>query len=95
MLQPAFGDRIEHVMGQELSRLPWGATVVVISSQVTADFQRSLLRFARSGGASRFVLVAIGDTPELFPEIRKRFAVYHLSGEEKWDAIESIHLDHL
>lgn len=95
MLQPAFGERIERMIGHELSRLPWGATVVVITSRVTADFQRSLLRMARSGGAKRFVVVAIGEKPELFPDIRKRFAVYHLSGEEAWDVIESIHLDRI
>lgn len=95
MLQPAFGDRIEKMIGRELSRLPWGATVVIITSHVTADFQRSLLRMARSGGAKRFVLVAIGEKPELFADIRKRFSVYHLSGEEAWDAIESIHLTRL
>ena len=92
MLQPAFGERIEHMISKELSRLPWGATVVVITSDVSADFQRSLLRMARSGGAKRFVLVAIGEQPVLFADIRKRFSVYHLSGEEAWDVIQSIHL---
>lgn len=95
MLQPAFGDRIERMIGRELSKLPWGATVVIITSHVTADFQRSLLRMARSGGAKRFVLVAIGEKPELFADIRRRFSVYHLSGEEGWDVIESIQLDRI
>lgn len=93
MLQPAFGDNIQTMIGQELSRLPWGATVVVITSSFSADFQRSLLRMTRKGGAARFVIVAIGDTPELFPEVRKRFQVYHLNGEEAWDEIESIQLE--
>ena len=93
MLQPAFGDNIQTMIGRELSRLPWGATVVVISAHLTPDFQRSLLRMARSGGASRFVIVTIGEVPELFPDIRKRFQVYHLSGEEAWDEIESIQLN--
>ena len=95
MLQPAFGDNIQTMIGQELSRLPWGATVVIITSHVSADFQRSLLRMARSGGAGRFVIVAIGEVPELFPEVQKRFDVYHLNGEEAWDVIESIHLERL
>lgn len=95
MIQPIFGDKIEKMISQELSRLPWGATVVVISSNITADFQRSLLRMARSGGSGRFVLVAIGDVPELSPEVRKRFSAYHLNGEEAWDEIESIQLDRL
>lgn len=92
MLQPAFGDKIETMIGQELSRLPWGATIVVITSHVSADLQRSLLRMARSGGAKRFVIVAIGEQPTLFPEVRRRFATYHLSGEEAWDEISAIHL---
>lgn len=95
MLQPAFGDNIQTMIGQELSRLPWGATVVVITSHVSADFQRSLLRMARNGGAGRFVIVAIGEVPELFPEVQKRFDVYHLDGEEAWDVIESIQLNRL
>lgn len=95
MLRPAFGDTIQVMIGQELSRLPWGATVVVITSHVSPEFQRSLLRMARSGGAKRFVIVAIGEEPELFPDVRKRFDVYHLNGEEAWDVIESIQLDRL
>lgn len=93
MLQPAFGDNIQKMIGQELSRLPWGATIVVITAHASPDFQRSLLRMARSGGAARFVIVSIGEVPELFPEVQKRFQVYHLNGEEKWDEIESIQLD--
>lgn len=95
MLQPAFGENIQTMIGQELSRLPWGSTVVVITSHVSPDFQRSLLRMARSGGAGRFVIVAIGDEPELFPDVRKRFQVYHLSGEEAWDELETIQLNPL
>lgn len=93
MLKPAFGDNIQTMISQELSRLPWGATAVIITSDVSADLQRSLLRMARSGGAARFVIVAIGQQPELSPDVRKRFAVYHMSGEETWDAIESIQLN--
>ncbi|MCO5216722.1 MAG: DUF58 domain-containing protein [Thermomicrobiales bacterium] len=95
MLQPAFGERIEKMMSRELHHLPWGATAVIVTSQVTPNFQRALLRMARSGGAKRFVILAIGEVPELFPEVRKRFDVYHLSGEEEWDAIQSIQLTRL
>ena len=95
MLQPAFGDRIERMLSQELHRLPWGATAVIITSQVTATFQRSLLRLARSGGSARFVIVAIGERPDIFPEVARRFAIYHLDGEEAWDAIDSIDLSRL
>ena len=95
MLKPAFGDKIEKMIGQELSRLPWGATVVVITSHASAEFQRSLLRMARKSGASRFVIGVIGEQPELFPEIRKRIPVYHLDGEEAWDEIQSIQFKRL
>lgn len=95
MMQPVYGDKIEVMISQELHRLPWGSSVVVITSQASASFQRALLRLARSGGAKRYVIVVIGEKPELFPEIRKRFAVYLLSEEEKWDEIESIRLDRL
>lgn len=95
MIRPAFGDKIETMISQELSRLPWGATVVVITSDVSPDFQRSILRMARSGGASRFVILAIGEKPTLFPDVQKRISVHHLSGEEAWDVIESVQLNRL
>lgn len=95
MLQPAFGDRIEHMLGQELHRLPWGATAVVVTSQVSANFQRTLLKLSRNGGSKRFVIVAIGERPELFPEVRRKFDVYHLAGEEEWNAIQAIQLHRL
>lgn len=92
MLAPAFGDRIEKMISEELSRLPWGASIVVVTSRVSPELQRTLLRLARAGGVQRFVLVAIGEQPELVPEIRRRVAVYHLGMEETWDVIERIQL---
>lgn len=95
MMQPAFGDRIEKMLSQELRKLPWGASIVVITSQVTADLQRTLLRLARTGGAQRFVIITLGDVPNLVPEVRRRFAVYHYATEEAWDVIERISLTRL
>lgn len=93
MLLPAFGDRIEQMISEELPRLPWGASIVIITSRVSAEMQRSLMRMARSGGAQRFVLIAIGEEPPaLMPEFRRRVAVYHMGMEETWDVIESIQL---
>jgi hypothetical protein len=66
--------------------------VVLITSGLTAELQRSLLRVSRASGAGRFVIIAVGERPELFPDVRRKFAVYHLGGEEKWDAIEHIQL---
>lgn len=93
MLAPAFGDRIEKMLSEELPRLPWGASVVLITSRIPPKMQRTLLRLARSGGAQRFVLIVIADEPPaLVPELRRRMAVYHLGMEESWDVIQNIQL---
>lgn len=94
-LAPALSDRIERMVSEEISRLPWGASIVIISSRLTPELQRTLLRLTRSGGAQRFVIIAIGDIPELVPEFRKRVAVYHLGMEETWNVIEHIQLTRL
>lgn len=89
-LVPAFGDRIERMVMEELPRLPWGSTVVIVTCRVTEGLQRSLLRLARNSGTQRFVIVAIGVQPTLLPDIRRRIPVYHLSDEEAWDTIDRI-----
>jgi uncharacterized protein (DUF58 family) len=91
-ISPAFGDKIGGMIAEEIVRLPWGASVVLITSGLSAELQRSLLRVSRASGAGRFVIIAVGERPELFPDVRRKFAVYHLGGEEKWDAIEHIQL---
>jgi uncharacterized protein (DUF58 family) len=94
MLSPAFGDRIEQVIVQELPRLPWGAAIVIITCKVTESLQRTLMRIARSSGSQRCVLVVVGDDElTLLPEVRKRVATYRVSGKEAWDVIEHITLD--
>ncbi len=89
-LVPAFGDRIERMVMEEMPRLPWGSTVVIVTCRVTEGLQRSLLRLVRNSGAQRFVIVAIGTQPTLLPDLRRRIPVYHLSDEESWDTIEQI-----
>jgi len=92
MLVPAFGERIERMVVDELARLPWGSTVVIITCRVTEGMQRSLIRLGRNSGTKRFVIVAIGDNPILVPELRRRIPVYHLGGEESWDSIQHMTL---
>jgi len=92
MLMPAFGERIERMVVEELPRLPWGSTIVIVTCRVTEGMQRSLLRLARSSGTQRFVIIAIGATPELVPDLRRRLPVYHLSDEEAWNEIQHITL---
>ncbi|HEV2127798.1 MAG TPA: DUF58 domain-containing protein [Thermomicrobiales bacterium] len=95
MIAPAFGARIEQMMTEEIPRLPWGASMVVVTCRVTPTMQRMLLRLARSTGNQRVVLVAIGDRPELLPELRRRVPVYHLGRQERWDELEQITLQPL
>lgn len=92
MIAPAFGERIEQMMTEEIPRLPWGASMVVITCRVTPTMQRMLLRLARSTGSQRVVLVVIGDRPELLPELGRRVPVYHVGTQERWDEIEQITL---
>jgi uncharacterized protein (DUF58 family) len=89
-LTPAFGDRIERMVVEELPRLPWGATVVIVTCRVTDGLQRSILRLVRNSGTQRYVIVAIGVQPTLLPELRRRVPVYHLSDGESWETIERI-----
>lgn len=91
-ISPAFGDKIGAMIGEEMARLPWGASVVLITSSLSAELQRSLLRSARASGAARFVIITVGDRPELSPEVRRKFTVYNLGREEAWDAIGKIGL---
>ena len=92
MLMPAFGERIERMVVEELPRLPWGSTIVIVTCRVTEGMQRSLLRLARTSGTQRFVIIAIGAKPELVPDLRRRLPVYHLSDDEAWDEIQHITL---
>jgi uncharacterized protein (DUF58 family) len=93
LLAPAFGQRIEEMIAAELSRLAWGTSIVVITCRVSVELQRALLRLSRVAGGQRFVLLAVGERPELAPELRRRVAVHHLSGDERWETIESIVLE--
>jgi uncharacterized protein (DUF58 family) len=92
MLTPAFGDRIERMIVEEMPRLPWGASVVVITCRVSEELQRALLRMSRASGSQRFVLVVIGEEPKLVADLRRRIAVYRIGEEEAWDVIERIAL---
>jgi hypothetical protein len=77
-------------------RLPWGASIVTITSQLSADLQRSLLRTARASGARRFVVIVVDEErPEMFPEFRRKFAVYYLGTKEAWDVIQQVRLTRL
>lgn len=95
-LSPMYGDSIGRMISEEIVRLPWGASVVLITSQLGPDLQRALLRTARASGARRFVAIVVDEErPEMFPEFRRTFAVYYLGTKEAWDVIQQIRLTRL
>jgi uncharacterized protein (DUF58 family) len=95
LLQSVYGDRIERLVVDEVPKLPWGATIVIVTTNVTETMQRTLLRLARTSGNGRFVLIALGDVPQLLPDLRRRLTVYHHGAEETWDVIQRIALTRL
>jgi uncharacterized protein (DUF58 family) len=94
MLVPAFGDRIEQMVVAEIPRLSWGTTIVIITCNVTDSLQRSLQRLIRNG-AGRFVLIAVGEKPDLLPELQRRLICYYLPEEEAWDVVERLTLERI
>lgn len=89
-LVPGTGFRIEEALVREGAALPWGATVVVVTPNVTAGLQRALARLARGGHHP--VLVCCGKEPALDPALRRRLTTYHIGGEETWRALETLDL---
>ena len=90
LMQSVYGDRIERLVVDEVPKLPWGATIVIVTTNVTETMQRTLLRLARASGNGRFVLIALGEIPEILPDLRRRLSVYHHGAEESWDVIQRI-----
>lgn len=68
-LIPYTGQRIEALIDGEARRLPWGATIVVVTSYVTAALEETLATLHRTGHAITLVAVAsstsLSDTPGL------------------------------
>lgn len=77
MLIPHTGNRVEILIAEEARRLPWGATVVVVTGRVTDGLEDELARLHRTGHA--ITLIAFGAKPDL-PE-QPGFRV-HWMGEE-------------
>lgn len=95
-IAPMHGEGIGKMISDEIVRLPWGASIVLITSQLSPNVQKSLLRTSRATGARRFIAIVVDDErPELLPEFRRKFAVYFLGTKEAWDVIEQIRLTRL
>ncbi len=84
-IQSYFGSTLEDVIQTERSRLPAGATVVVISSTVTDLLLDTLAYIKQSGHA--VTILFVGDTP--LPTRLAGLTVYHLGGKETWKNLEA------
>jgi len=62
-VSPFATSSIEHLLTTESPRLPWGATVVVVTAVVTTGLEATLLRLKEGG--RKLVLIALGsDAPD-------------------------------
>ncbi len=79
-IQSYFGSPMEDLIRAERTRLPAGATVVLITSSISDPLLDTLGRVRSAGHA--VTILFVGDTP-----IAKHLAgisVYHIGGEETW-----------
>src|SRR6266566_806284 len=79
-IQSYFGSSLEDLIQAERTRLPAGATVVVVTSTVSDPLLDSLSRVKQSGHA--VTILYVGDAP-----LAAKLAgvtVYHIGGEETW-----------
>ena len=79
-IQSYFGSSIEELIQIERTRLPAGATVVVVTSTVSDPLLDVLSRVKRSGHA--VTILHIGDAP--LSMTLGGLTVYHVGGEETW-----------
>jgi hypothetical protein len=84
-VQSYFGNAIEDVIKVERTRLPAGATVVVVTSTVSDPLLDILERVRQSGHA--VTLLFIGDGPP--PRRLAGVSIYHLGGENTWKELVS------
>ena len=79
-IQSFYGSTIEDLIQAERSRLPAGATVVVVTSTISDPLLDSLTRVRQSGHA--VTMLYVGDTP--LPSRLGGITVYHIGGENTW-----------
>jgi uncharacterized protein (DUF58 family) len=79
-IQSYFGSSIEELIHIERTRLPAGATVVVVTSTVSDPLLDTLSRLKQSGHA--VTILYVGDSP--LSTTLGGVTVYHIGGEETW-----------
>ncbi len=80
-IQPFFGSSIEEVLQVERTRLPSGATVVVVTTTISDSLIDTLARIRQGGHAVSILFV--GDSP--LPIKVAGVTVYHIGGEDTWN----------
>lgn len=88
MMIPHTGQRVETLIAEEARRLPWGATVVVVTGRVTEGLEDELARLYRTGHA--ITLIAFGQKPDL-PE-RAGFRVHWLGEDLTLEGLAELQL---
>jgi hypothetical protein len=71
---------IDRLLLSEASRLPWGSTLIVVTSVVTADLLAALVRLHDVG--RRLVLVSLEDEPSLPYTLPPGILVHHLPARD-------------
>nr|BBH94180.1 hypothetical protein KTA_23790 [Thermogemmatispora argillosa] len=85
-VEPYYGDPIEVVINAERTHLPFGATVILVTSTINEALLTVLERLQRSGHS--VCLLPIGQVPVTkVPGI----LVQHVGGEETWRAILALY----
>ena len=82
-IQPFFGSSIEEIIQSERTRLPAGATIVLITSSVNDPLLETLARVRQAGHA--VTILYVGDSPA--PLRLGGISVYHIGGEETWQEL--------
>ncbi len=88
-LIPHTGNRIENLIGAESRHLPWGATIVVVTGNVTKGLEETLARLFRSGHA--ITLLSFGKQVLDLPS-RPGLAVYEFKREHADDPTAAFQL---
>lgn len=84
-IQSYFGSSIEDLIQAERTRLPAGATVIIVTSTVSDPLLDSLSRVKQSGHS--VTILYVGDAP--LPAKLAGVTVYHIGGEETWKELHA------
>lgn len=80
--------RIEDLLRAQANRLPWGATIIVITGRVTDALLATLMQLQAAGHV--VTLIAYGH--RVPPRIAHYLTVYDVGGEEVWNGLAALDL---